>query len=113
MIVLCLVDCIPFIGPVLVFYFRVTSKGFLAHRRYFVLKGYNKTKMKQAFKANRPAYIAFGLAAILFEMMPWVDILIIFTNTIGAALWAVDMENKERQALHQIEDEYIVELASF
>lgn len=66
--------------------------------------------MKQTFKANRPAYIAFGLAAVLLEMVPCFDILIMFTNTIGAALWAVDMENKERQALHQIEDEYIVDL---
>ena len=110
MLILCLISFIPIIGPILVFYFRVTSKGFLAHRRYFILKGYNKTEMKQTFKANRPAYIAFGLAAVLLEMVPCFDILIMFTNTIGAALWAVDMENKERQALHQIEDEYIDDL---
>lgn len=110
MIILCLISFIPIIGPILVFYFRVTSKGFLAHRRYFILKGYHKTEMKQTFRANRPSYIAFGLSAILLEMIPWFDILFMFTNTIAAALWAVDIENKERQALHQIEDECIVEL---
>jgi len=38
---------------------------------------------------------SFGVAATLLELVPVASILFAFTNTVGAALWAADMENKE------------------
>ena len=35
---------------------------------------------------------SFGIAALIFEMVPVASILFSFTNTVGAALWAADME---------------------
>lgn len=35
---------------------------------------------------------SFGVAATLLEMVPVASILFSFTNTVGAALWAADME---------------------
>lgn len=35
---------------------------------------------------------SFGVAAILLELVPLASILFAFTNTVGAALWAADME---------------------
>lgn len=37
-------------------------------------------------------YCSFGVAATLLEMVPIASILFAFTNTVGAALWAADME---------------------
>lgn len=37
-------------------------------------------------------YNSFGIAAILLELVPVGSILFAFTNTVGAALWAADME---------------------
>lgn len=35
---------------------------------------------------------SFGIAAVLLELVPVASILFAFTNTVGAALWAADME---------------------
>jgi hypothetical protein len=35
---------------------------------------------------------SFGVAAVLLELVPLASILFAFTNTVGAALWAADME---------------------
>ena len=37
-------------------------------------------------------YSSFGVAAVLLELVPVASILFAFTNTVGAALWAADME---------------------
>ena len=36
--------------------------------------------------------ISFGVAAVLLELIPVASIFFTFTNTVGAALWAADME---------------------
>lgn len=35
---------------------------------------------------------SFGVAAVLLELIPVASIFFAFTNTVGAALWAADME---------------------
>ena len=35
---------------------------------------------------------SFGVVAVLLEIVPVASILFSFTNTVGAALWAADME---------------------
>ncbi len=35
---------------------------------------------------------SFGVASVLLELVPVASILFAFTNTVGAALWAADME---------------------
>ena len=35
---------------------------------------------------------SFGVAVVLLELVPLASILFAFTNTVGAALWAADME---------------------
>ena len=36
--------------------------------------------------------VSFGIASVLLEFVPVASILFSFTNTVGAALWAADME---------------------
>lgn len=38
--------------------------------------------------------ISFGVPAVLLELVPIAGIFFSFTNTVGAALWAADMEQK-------------------
>ena len=42
---------------------------------------------------NMPFY-SFGIASFLFEMVPFASLVFAFTNTVGAALWAADMEKQ-------------------
>ena len=35
---------------------------------------------------------SFGVATVLLELVPLASILFAFTNTVGAALWAADIE---------------------
>jgi hypothetical protein len=41
---------------------------------------------------------SFGVPAVLLELVPIAGIFFAFTNTVGAALWAADMEQKETTA---------------
>jgi uncharacterized protein involved in cysteine biosynthesis len=43
---------------------------------------------------NKPKYIAFGTVCQLLQLVPVVNILFMYTNTVGAALWAVELERK-------------------
>lgn len=40
----------------------------------------------------------FGVTAFLLEMIPFANILFSFTNTVGAALWAADIEKNASTA---------------
>lgn len=42
------------------------------------------------YSANRES--RFGVAAVLLELIPVASIFFAFTNTVGAALWAADLE---------------------
>ena len=41
---------------------------------------------------------SFGVPAVLLEMIPFVGIVFAFTNTVGGALWAADMEQQRAAA---------------
>jgi hypothetical protein len=71
---------------------RQQGPGF--HERYFQLKKFSNKQREEWVKRNVPAYIAFGTVAVLLQMIPAAGILFLFTNTVGAALWAIEMEKK-------------------
>jgi hypothetical protein len=43
-------------------------------------------------RATQLTSASFGIPAVLLELVPVVGIFFCFTNTVGAALWAADME---------------------
>lgn len=43
-------------------------------------------------------YTSFGVPAVLLELVPVAGIFFAFTNTVGAALWAADMEQEATTA---------------
>lgn len=43
-------------------------------------------------------FSSFGIAAFLLEMIPFANLFFAFTNTVGAALWAADLEKNATTA---------------
>ncbi|KAK3383552.1 hypothetical protein B0T24DRAFT_673410 [Lasiosphaeria ovina] len=64
---------------------------------YFQLKRWSSSERSKWLSDHTGPYAAFGTVATLLEMVPLASILFSFTNTVGAALWAADIEKKENE----------------
>jgi len=85
---------VPVVGTLLFILSQGREQGPLFHERYFQLKSYSK-KQKDAFIGlQKPKYLAFGTICILLQLVPGANIIFLFTNTVGAALWAAELERK-------------------
>ncbi|KAF2022078.1 hypothetical protein BU24DRAFT_339682 [Aaosphaeria arxii CBS 175.79] len=89
---------IPVIGTILFVILQGRKFGPTAHQRYFQLKQMNKREKEQFVEQRKGAYTSFGVPAVLLELVPIVGIFFSFTNTVGAALWAADLEQKQTTA---------------
>ncbi|KAF2105139.1 hypothetical protein NA57DRAFT_71336 [Rhizodiscina lignyota] len=89
---------IPVVGTVLFILLQGKKFGPNAHARYFQLKGMKAREREQFVEQRRGAYTGFGVAAVLFELIPVAGIFFAFTNTVGAALWAADLEQRNTTA---------------
>ena len=101
---------IPVVGTVIFVLLQGKRAGPVAHARYFQLKGWTGPQKQKHIDDNQAAYtryrsfwpdlskitnlnmLSFGVATVLLELVPLASILFAFTNTVGAALWAADME---------------------
>lgn len=97
-IVLFGVSSLPIVGPIVAVLLQAPSAGLRNHSRYFVLKGFDFRQVSAIYKANSGAYMGFGIASTLLEQIPILSIFFMFTNTIGASLWAVSIEHKLLQS---------------
>lgn len=108
-------NLIPVVGTVLYIFMQGKRAGPVLHARYFQLKGWDSTMREEWVKKNQGAYtgcvnsisspcsscaiwshtdlyLRLGIAAFVLEMIPFASIAFSFTNTVGAALWAADLE---------------------
>ncbi|KAF9251901.1 hypothetical protein DTO006G1_2494 [Penicillium roqueforti] len=85
-------NLIPVVGTVLYIFMQGKRAGPILHARYFQLKGWDSTMREEWVKKNQGAYTGLGIAAFVLEMVPFASIAFSFTNTVGAALWAADLE---------------------
>jgi len=83
---------IPVVGTVLFVLLQGRTRGYSVHTRYFQLKKWSNSQREAWLKENTAPYTAFGTVATLLELVPVASILFAFTNTVGAALWAADIE---------------------
>ncbi|CAI9634574.1 hypothetical protein GT037_004192 [Alternaria burnsii] len=83
---------IPIVGTVLFVILQGRKFGPTAHARYFQLKQMKKQEKERFIEQRKAAYASFGIPAVLLELIPIAGIFFSFTNTVGAALWAADME---------------------
>ncbi|KAF2643074.1 hypothetical protein P280DRAFT_243334 [Massarina eburnea CBS 473.64] len=85
-------NMIPVVGTVLFVILQGRKFGPSAHARYFQLKQMKKREREEFIAQRKAAYTSFGVPAVLLELVPLAGIFFAFTNTVGAALWAADME---------------------
>ncbi|PYH95569.1 hypothetical protein BO71DRAFT_428957 [Aspergillus ellipticus CBS 707.79] len=83
---------IPVVGTAMFVYAQGKKAGPDAHARFFQLKGWSDNQIDKWVEKYRGAYTGFGMASFALEMIPFVSIAFSFTNTVGAALWASDLE---------------------
>lgn len=83
---------IPFVGTAIFILLQGKRFGPNAHARYFQLRQMSAQQREEFIEARSGAYTSFGVVAQLFELVPFVGMFFAFTNTVGAALWAADME---------------------
>jgi len=83
---------IPVVGTVIFVLLQGRTRGNSVHTRYFQLKKWTNSERDAWMKENTAPYTAFGTVATLLELIPFASILFAFTNTVGAALWAADIE---------------------
>ncbi|OCK77041.1 hypothetical protein K432DRAFT_395941 [Lepidopterella palustris CBS 459.81] len=89
---------IPIVGTVLFVILQGREFGPSAHARYFQLKDMSKSQREEFIEKRRAAYTSFGITAVLLELIPIAGIIFAFTNTVGAALWAADIEEQDSAA---------------
>ncbi|KAL7267028.1 hypothetical protein RUND412_010400 [Rhizina undulata] len=87
---------IPFLGTVVFIFVQGRKAGPSYHARYFQLKGWSAREQKAFVQQNKSAYMSFGAIAMLLQLIPIVSIFCSYTNTVGAALWAADIELNRR-----------------
>ncbi|KAI9669528.1 MAG: hypothetical protein M1817_004647 [Caeruleum heppii] len=83
---------IPVVGTVIFLVLQAKNNGPASHTRYFQLKQMDTSQKEDWVSKRRGAYTSFGLVTTLLELVPVASILFAFTNTVGAALWAADIE---------------------
>ncbi|KAL4751564.1 hypothetical protein BDW72DRAFT_192758 [Aspergillus terricola var. indicus] len=87
---------IPIVGTALYIYVAGKKAGPAMHERYFQLKGLSKEQMEGWVKRRRGAYTGLGMASVVLEMVPFASMVFEFSNAVGAALWAADLEKTEK-----------------
>lgn len=69
---------------------------FMSH--YLSMRGIKSYQEQQAVAdTHKLAYRQFGIAAALLSAVPVASWAFAFSNTVGAALWAADMEKRDEQ----------------
>ncbi|UKZ67783.1 uncharacterized protein TrAtP1_008941 [Trichoderma atroviride] len=87
-------NLIPLVGTAAFIFLHGKHRGNIVHSRYFQLKNWSDLQRKQWIDTHSGAYASFGVVATLLEMIPVVSVFFSYTNTVGAALWAADIESQ-------------------
>lgn len=88
-------EFIPIVGPLAYAYLEGERTGITAHTRYFSLKRMSALQRGQWVLERRGAYAQFGFVAALLEGIPVVGTIAGFTNVVGAAVWAGELERRQ------------------
>ncbi|KAG0179849.1 hypothetical protein DFQ28_002219 [Apophysomyces sp. BC1034] len=86
---------VPIVGPAMFLSIQAVFKGGETHKRYFTLYKWTDTQRERRIENACWQYYRFGLVATLLEMVPFAGFVFSYTNQIGAAMWAMDLHDKD------------------
>lgn len=87
---------VPVVGNALFCFLNSFPTAISLHHYYYTeMKGLSSEEFSAVVHAKKPQYQSFGFVASAFSLIPGLDILLVLTNAVGAALWAADMEKKQ------------------
>ena len=90
------------IGPLVYAYLNGFGSAATLMDHYLLQKAVSKPADREAiYQANRTQFRMFGAVVFALNLVPIANWLFLFTNTVGAALWAADLE---RQGLLMAKD---------
>ncbi|CAO3636010.1 unnamed protein product [Cunninghamella echinulata] len=94
---------IPFIGTFIACYINGWPFAWGALIHYDIeFRGFSISESRRYAWANRNKYIQFGMVAVALELVPLFNLIFMWTNIVGAALWIADeYERNERDILQQ------------
>lgn len=88
-------NLIPLVGTVLWLFLNGRLYTWDAHSHYhYELKGRKFPAQRKFVREHWYGYHLFGMQAMALELIPIANVFFIFTNTVGAALWAADWEDQ-------------------
>ncbi|KAF9070707.1 hypothetical protein BDP27DRAFT_1382711 [Rhodocollybia butyracea] len=89
-------NSLPVVGTIMFLFYNGEY-----HARYFQLKGMSTEERRAFVERSRGAYTAFGATALALDLIPIGGLIFSFTSTIGAALWASNLEKKNRGTMNE------------
>lgn len=94
-------NMVPVLGNITYAWLNGTLMAWEAHLYYFEMKAFDFEQQKEIISQRKLQYSAFGMQAMLLEMIPVVGAIFMFTNSAGAALFAAsiekDLQKQERR----------------
>jgi uncharacterized protein involved in cysteine biosynthesis len=92
-------NMIPVLGNITYAWLNGTLMAWEAHLYYFEMKALDFEQQKEIVAQRKLQYSAFGMQAMLLEMIPVAGAIFMFTNAAAAALFAASIEKDlEKQA---------------
>ncbi|KAI7905413.1 uncharacterized protein BX663DRAFT_483932 [Cokeromyces recurvatus] len=88
-------NVVPILGPLSFISIQALFRGGMAHRRYFQLYNWTPEQRQHRIETYFWQYQRFGLVATVMEMIPIAGYVFMYTNQIGAAMWAMDLHDKK------------------
>ncbi|KAJ6547190.1 hypothetical protein B0H19DRAFT_1164389 [Mycena capillaripes] len=102
-------NLVPMVGTVLFLLYNGAKAGPTYHARYFAAKGMTPTARQAFVDKRKGAYTGFGAATLGLNLVPVVGPLFLLTSTVGAALWACELEKKENLKERELSGKRAVE----
>ncbi|KAG3191169.1 hypothetical protein PC128_g11032 [Phytophthora cactorum] len=87
-------NMIPVVGNLTYAWLNGTLMAWEAHLYYFEMKAFDFDQQKEIIAERKLQYSAFGMQAMLLEMIPIAGAIFMFTNAAGAALFAASIEKE-------------------
>ncbi|KAG0627620.1 hypothetical protein M758_2G216000 [Ceratodon purpureus] len=87
---------VPVVGNVLFCFLNSFPTAISLHHYYYTeMKGLSSEEFSAVVHAKKPQYQSFGFVASAFSLIPGLDVILVLTNAVGAALWVADMEKSQ------------------